>query len=185
MDFNKIPFVQAKWFTSTGADGRDRRKIVIHSMEAPEKGNTAESVARYFQMLPITRKASAHYCIDNNSIVQCVQTKDVAYAAPGANHDGVHLELAGYARQTEAQWLDPYGVQMLELAAALCGKILVPKIGIPIVFLDIDTLKREPKSKGITTHAVISKSFNRSTHWDPGPGFPISRFLEMVRSSMD
>jgi hypothetical protein len=178
VDFENIPFVGARWFTPTS--GRHRRKIVIHSMEAPEKGETAENVARYFSRLPASRKASAHYCIDNNSVVQCVQTKDVAYAAPGSNHDGVHLELAGYARQTEAEWLEPYSLAMLQLAAELCGRILVPKFKIPLAFLSEETLRRSPEAPGFTTHAVISRVFLRSSHTDPGSGFPMGKFLGMV-----
>jgi hypothetical protein len=178
LDVGRIPFVPARWFTDTGAAGRERRKIVIHSMEAPEKGTTAEATARYFQTL--TRKASAHYCIDNDSVVQCVQTKDVAYAAPGANRDGIHLELAGYARQTAAEWEDPFSLAMLRLAAELCGKLLVPRFGIAIAFLSVEDLKRNPAANGFTTHRAVSDAFHQSTHTDPGASFPMGHFLSMV-----
>src|SRR3954454_6387676 len=88
----------------TVATDRPFDLVVIHSMEAPEKGETAEDVGHFFEK-PSTR-ASAHYCVDNNSIVQCVQERDVAWAAPGANHDGVQIEHAGYARQTLREWED-------------------------------------------------------------------------------
>src|SRR5688572_29051390 len=117
---DKFPLVRARWFTDV-TDRRQVRLVVIHSMEAPEKGETAENVARYFQNprdkngKPV--KASAHLCVDSDSIVQCVLDNDVAYAAPGANSDGVHIELSGYAKQTRKEWLDAYGVLMFEKGA--------------------------------------------------------------------
>jgi hypothetical protein len=176
-----IPFKQARWFTAT--TGRVRRKIVIHSMEAPEKGKTAENIAGYFAGLPSNRKASAHYCIDNDSIVQCVQTRDVAFAAPGANNDGIQLELAGYARQTREEWLDPYSTAVLKNAAWLCGVVLVPKINIPVVFIPAATMKRNPRAEGFTTHNEVSQAFKQSSHWDPGPGFPFDLFLSWVNAA--
>jgi N-acetyl-anhydromuramyl-L-alanine amidase AmpD len=181
LDFNSLPFIQARWYTNTGSTGRERRKIVIHSMEAPEKGDTAEATARYFAGLPATRKASAHYCVDNNSVVQTVQTKDVAFAAPGANHDGIHIELAGYARQTRSEWEDSYSLAMLEIAADLC-RFLSPRFGIPAVFLTAKDLKANPESRGCTTHAEVTKAFHRSTHTDPGTGFPMDWFLSRVKT---
>ncbi len=177
--FDKIPFIQAKYYTPS--DARTPLKIVLHSMEAPEKGTTAEAVAKYFQTL--TRPASAHYCVDNDSIVQCVQCKDVAYGAPGANHDGIHIELAGYANQTQPQWEDAYSLAVMTNAANLCGKVLMPKFHIPAVFLDEHALKSDPNARGFTTHAVVSRAFKRTTHTDPGSGFPVEKFMELVRKA--
>src|SRR5262249_46293804 len=124
---DRFPVVKARFFKHV-TEQRQVRVIVIHSMEAPEKGETAENVARFFQMTE--NPASAHLCIDNNSIVQCVMDNDVAFAAPGVNNDGIQLELAGFARQTRADWLDPYSVLVLEnaanAAAQYCLKYDVP-----------------------------------------------------------
>ena len=70
--------------------------LVIHTMEAPEKPDTAENVAKWFAG-STAPQASAHYCIDADSIVQCVQDRDVAWHAPGANHNGLGFEHAGTA----------------------------------------------------------------------------------------
>ncbi|HSV33746.1 MAG TPA: hypothetical protein VLH87_06445 [Pyrinomonadaceae bacterium] len=67
---DKWPFVPAKSSRAVPGGKRLVRLIVIHSMEAPEKGDTAEEIAKFFQNPP--KPASAHLCIDNNSIVQCV-----------------------------------------------------------------------------------------------------------------
>lgn len=183
---DKIVFIQAQHFTAL-APGRHVQLIVLHSMEAPEKGTTAEAVARYFAAGSGGRPASAHYCIDNDSIVQCVQTKDVAFAAPNANRNGIHLEHAGYARQTRDEWLDAFGVAMLKNSAWLCGQILIPKFGIPVKFLGAADLKRgrvDTRIKGFTTHAAITQAFNPGGHTDPGPGFPMTEYLGFVRQAV-
>lgn len=181
VNFDQIPFVQAKWYTP--AERRRVRLIVLHTMEAPDKPDTAEAVARYFTQLPPTRKASAHYCVDANSIVQCVQTKDVAYGAPSANRDGIHIEMAGYARQRAADWASEYNQQMLDLVAQLCARVLLPKYKIPTVYLAAPMLKAPGGHSGFTTHVEVSKAFG-GTHWDPGPDFPMLEFMRRVRAAV-
>lgn len=172
-----IPFVEAKWFTE--AEGRAIDLLVIHDMEAPERATTAEAVARDFQTRPATNKASSHYNVDNDSIVQSVRVKDVAYHAPGANHNGIGIEHAGYAKQTPAEWKDTYSTAMLRLSAELVSS-LCAQYDIPTVFVDAAGLRRG--ERGITTHAAVSAAFHKSTHTDPGPNFPIDYYLSLVRS---
>jgi N-acetyl-anhydromuramyl-L-alanine amidase AmpD len=172
------PFVQARHFKKVGASvGRKVRVIVIHDMEAPETQNTAENVARYFNTT--TTVASAHICVDNNSIVQCVYDSDVAYAAPGCNHDGIQVELAGYGKQTRAEWMDFYGIALLALASDAVAQYCI-KYGIPAVQLTNAELKAG--KKGIVGHYQVSKVYKKSDHTDPGPGFPWDYFIESVRN---
>jgi N-acetyl-anhydromuramyl-L-alanine amidase AmpD len=112
---------------------------------------------------------SAHLCIDNNSIVQCVFDNDIAFAAPGANHNGIHLELAGFARQTREEWLDPFSILVLENAANASAQYCL-KYNIPPKHLANDEL--EEGQKGIVGHVNVSQVFKKSTHTDPGAGFP-------------
>lgn len=168
-----MQFIQARWFTKSTLD-RGIKWIVIHSMEAPEKGETAENVAQYFHRTDT--KASAHYCIDNNSIVQCVLDKDVAYAAPNANRHGLHFEHAGYAKQTAAEWDDEYSRAMLKLSAELVAE-KCKLYGIPAVWRSPDELKQG--LRGITSHANCTKAFGGS-HTDPGAGFPHAEYVAAV-----
>jgi hypothetical protein len=34
--------------------------------------------------------------------------------------------------------------------------------------------------RGITTHLEVSRAYKRSTHTDPGPGWPMAEMLKMV-----
>lgn len=151
--------------------------VVIHDMEWTETDQTAEACARYFASRKIP--ASAHYCVDNNSVVRSVLDKDVAYCAPGANHNGLHIELAGYARQTTTEWLDAYGRAMLLRAAKLTEE-LCWEHKIPIKFIGVSGL--QAGNKGITTHAAVSAAFRKSTHTDPGFNFPMDYFLAQMQT---
>lgn len=170
------PFVQARNFTRVG--GRTINLVVVHDMEAPETAKTAETVAAWFAG-PTAPRASAHYCIDNDSIVQCVRDMDVAWHAPGANHDGIGLEHAGYARQSRNEWLDPFGTRMLALSAKLAAD-LCTKYQIPIRHLSAADLLRG--ERGITGHADVTQAYHRSTHTDPGGDFPWDTYLALVKA---
>ena len=173
-------FVQAKWYTPT--QGRRIDWIVLHDMEAPEKGGTAESCAAYFASGSGGRKASAHYACDSDSVVQCVRDQDVAYGAPGANARGLHIEHAGYASQGRDGWADAYSTAMLRDQSAVLCAALCARYGIPARFVDAAGLKRG--DKGITTHAECSKAFKPGGHTDPGPDFPLPTYLFWVNSHL-
>ena len=81
------------------------RLIVIHTMEVPEAASVAEAVGAAFANP--ARQASAHIGVDTESTVRYVPDEDTAWAAPGANADGLHLELAGRAGQGNGEWDDP------------------------------------------------------------------------------
>ena len=174
---DKFPFIKAKHFRPGPAGRRAVRVVVIHSMESAETADTAENVAKMFQTSE--REASAHLCIDSNSIVQCVLDNDIAFAAPGVNSDGIHLELAGKAAQTEAQWLDEFGKLLLENAANAAAQYCL-KYDIPVKHLTNDEL-RDKKNKGIIGHVQASKVFPPNAgHTDPGAHFPWEFFVGRV-----
>lgn len=179
-----FPFKQAKHYRRIVNLPRSIELIVIHSMEALERVTTAEACAGFFadpgmrNGKPII--ASAHFCADVDSIVQCVKVTDIAYAAPGANHNGIHIELAGYARQKPEEWGDAYSDAMLrnvaKLVAAL-GRIHQ----IPMAFCDVADLVA--KKRGVTTHHAVSLAFRKSDHTDPGEHFPVGYFLDLCRAA--
>jgi N-acetyl-anhydromuramyl-L-alanine amidase AmpD len=170
-----MKFVKAKNFTA----GRDSSidLIVIHTMETPEQTSRAESVASWFAGASAPQ-ASAHYCIDADSVVQCVKDSDIAWHAPGANHDGIGFEHAGEAKQTGREWGDEFSTAMLDRSAALAAEKCAA-YGIPVVWLSVSDLRAG--RRGITSHNNVSKAFGSSSHWDPGSGFPIQRYLRLVR----
>lgn len=151
--------------------------VVIHTAEIGESLEGAEALMKVCANNP--RVASWHYAVDPDSITQSVHEEDVAFAAPGANHNGIHLELCGTARQSPMEWQDAYSFYLLENAARLVADICM-RWDLPIVFVPRETLKL-PGAKGITTHAEVSKAFGKSDHWDPGPHFPMAHFIQRVK----
>ncbi len=173
-----VPFIQARNFTQGRKGPID--VLVIHTMEADEKPDTAENVAHWFAG-PTAPKASAHYCIDSNSVIGCVKDTDVAWHAPGANHNGLGFEHAGRAAQSAADWSDPYSTQMLELSAQLVAA-KCREYDIPVQWLRPADL--QAGRRGITGHVDVSRAFKRSDHSDPGTSFPIERYLKLVKAHM-
>jgi N-acetyl-anhydromuramyl-L-alanine amidase AmpD len=173
-----MKFVQARNYTRGRSNAIDI--LVIHTMESPEKPDTAESVANWFAGASAP-EASAHYCIDSNSIVQCVRDEDVAWHAPGANHNGLGFEHAGRAAQTAKDWSGAYSQAMLELSAALVAQ-KCEEHHIPVAWLQSADLRAG--KRGITGHVQVSDAFKRSDHRDPGTSFPVEAYLALVRAHM-
>lgn len=175
-----MEFVQAKNFTP--ASRVSCRVIVIHTCEAPEKPGTAMAVAKWFAG-PQAPQASAHFCVDRSVIVQCVKLHDVAWGAPGANNDGIHIEHAGYAAQTPAEWNDDYSVELLERSSFLVAS-LCTKYGIPPVKLTVEQV-RDKVTRGICGHHEVSLAFGKSTHTDPGRYYPWERYIALVDDALN
>jgi N-acetyl-anhydromuramyl-L-alanine amidase AmpD len=169
-----MTYNQAKHYKNVGGI-RKIDLIVIHDMEAPEKGTTAETIANMFHVGNVV--ASAHYCIDCDSIVQCVNDMDVAYHAPGANSNGIGLEHAGYARQSTAEWQDEFSLKMLHISAKLTAELCV-KYKIPAVWLSSADLLAG--KRGITSHVNVNGAFHKSSHTDPGVNFPKDLYIKLV-----
>jgi N-acetyl-anhydromuramyl-L-alanine amidase AmpD len=174
-----VPFVQARRCTILYPQrSRAVRLIVIHDMEYPETPRGAEWCAEFFAA-PGSPIASAHYAVDALHVYQCVRDWDVAWHAPGANHDGIGIEHAGYASQSREDWLDDYSRAELERSAALAARI-AERYGIPAVRLTGDTL-RDVTNKGFAGHLDCTDAFSGGRgHVDPGEGFPWDEYLAMV-----
>lgn len=171
------PFVQALSYTPGPRRG-PIDLIVFHDMEAPELLGTAEACAQFFAR---TTGGSAHYNVDADSIVQSVRDSDIAWGAPGANHNGIHVEHAGYARQSREEWLDDYGLDMLRRSAALVVD-LCDEHDVPKEWLGIEALRSG--RRGITTHRATTFAYNvRGGHTDPGPDFPVDVYMQFIRDA--
>lgn len=169
-------FLQAKHYRDIGRS-RACELIVLHSSENQEKPGKAYEVAQWFASEDAP-ESSAHFVVDSGEVVQCVDVDDIAWAAPGANHNGIQIEHVGFARQPPEDWADTYSKQMLELSARLAADLcFLHKI--PAVFVSAEQLLGVG-ARGITRHADVSRAFRKSTHTDPGAGFPIAQYVERV-----
>ena len=123
--------------------------------------------------------ASAHYAVDQDSVVQCVREMDVAWHAPGANHNGIGIEHVGYAKQSAKEWEDSASSAVLDCSARLTARIC-KEYGIPVRKIDPPALLR--KERGICGHFDVTLAFPgpKRSHWDPGTGFPWDRYIKLV-----
>ena len=175
-----IKFIQARNYTKLSTP-RKIDLIVIHTMEAPEKPTTAENVAAWFAG-PSAPRASAHYCLDSDSVVQTVREEDVAWHAPGANRNGIGIEHAGFAKQTPADWADEFSTAMLAQSAQLVAEIC-KRYDIPVTRLTPADLKN--KKRGICGHVDCTNAFSDGVgHWDPGPSYPWASYLAQIREAL-
>lgn len=161
----------------TVTNGRYARVVVLHTMETPETSQMAEAIGAGWFLNP-TAFASAHYNVDNDSIVQGVPEKDMAWTAPGTNEDGIQIEQAGRAAQTTADWNDAYSTALLEnsarLVADICRRNNIPPV-------KITDAQLAAGAKGIIDHAQASRVYRMSDHTDVGIGFPWDAFMAKVR----
>lgn len=170
-------FRQAKHYKAVT---RKPTKIVLHTAEIGEITTGAEALVS--ACATSERVASWHYSSDCDSIWQSVLDEHVAYHAPGANHDGIGIEITGRARQTAADWRDDFSLSTLELTAWLVAG-LCRKHGIPVKYVDEKGLLAG--ENGITTHHDVTQAFKRSSHTDPGAHFPMAEFVARVQQLLD
>jgi len=163
--------------------------LAVHDEEYPELDTSAEDVGLFFQNPG--RQASTTGVIDNNSKVQCVEYGDTAWHTGHGDPWNFRIEgyeHSGYARQSEEEWLDPYGVEMLERSAAHYAK-RCHDLGIPVRKIDGAQLRQavlanDPAQGGICGHKDISDATDGG-HYDPGYNFPWDYFIARVQAHYD
>lgn len=164
---------------------REPKIIVLHSTEGHEGiGSTDLNVAA--MLAKPNHGTSFHYVVDGDSITQCVPEMLIAWhAGRTANRLGLGVELCGRANQTAEQWRDEASQRTLDVAAWLVARLCLDH-RIPVRVLTAEDLKRDRDlpPRGITTHAACSQAWNESTHWDPGPGFPLDEFCAAVSAAL-
>lgn len=177
------PLVQAITYRPRLLFDRKIRLVVMHTMENTETASTAEAVAAWFAgKSGAPPRASAHACVDANSIVRCVLARDDAATAPGSNQDGYQIELAGRASQGGAGWADDYSRSMLGLAAGIAAEV-ARTWGIPVRRLTTAEVA-DGKTTGFCGHCDMPPDRNKSGHTDPGPTFPWNEFLKAVQDQL-
>ncbi len=180
-----IPFVQAQCCRVFWPKKRTVKQIVIHTMECLESNlHAAEDVALWFagRSTYPSPQASAHYLVDQDSIVQGVRDTDEAWHASQANTWGLGIEHAGFAAQTPEEWEDAASSAILLRSARLTAR-LCRTYGIPAARLsDADIVSGRP---GFCGHVDVNRAYgNIRGHTDPGLNFPWAAYLALVQESL-
>lgn len=155
--------------------------IVLHDTE----GGTAQSVARYFTSR--SSGGSAHLVVDDQECYRTLEPYEIPWgsaSAIGANTAGFHIEQCGYAKWSTVIWKSHLNTLR---RAAYKTAIWANYFKVPLVFVDATDLLAG--HRGITTHNEVSKASRRKdpanasryTHSDPGPFWPRTLFMALVR----
>jgi hypothetical protein len=146
--------------------------IVIHSTE----GDTATGAATWFESKDRRNKGSAHLVVDDRECFRTLENNVIPWGAKGANTNGFHIEHAGHAKEWDRQkWMSHEGtLRRGAFKAALHAR----KFDIPLRLLSADDLRRG--RSGFVTHVTVTQVFG-GTHTDPGPGFPLDHYMDLVK----
>ena len=135
---------------------------------------SAAGVANFFAG---SAQASTQLAADDKECWRMVPDLVIPWGAPGANSDGLHIEICGYAKWKKDEWLEHK--PMLRRSAFKVAKWCW-LYDIPVRWLT-DKQLANGTARGLTTHNQVSQVFKRGTHWDPGPNFPFDVFLKWVK----
>lgn len=197
------PMIPARFHGGASTPGL----ITMHSTVSPTRKGAARATANFFATE--ATPTSAHYCVDNAEVIQCVGDHTVAYHC-GYNDESIAIEMCDMPnaatishwllpkrlrtgrrpvfhgrRINPLRWMEPAHRDMLRLTAQLVAELCLA-YDIPPRFLTDAQLRawdragRPASMGGIVTHAQMSRVFKRSTHWDPGR-WPSQTFLRTVQ----
>lgn len=144
--------------------------------------HTSEVVVSRFQLAKSMangdRAVSCHSIVDEQGRLDVLPFTDTAYAAPGANADGDQLEVIGLSSWSRTTWLRSHKGAIEQAARWTADRCRARRL--PVVLLGPAELRAD--KRGVTTHAAVSAAFHRSTHTDPGKGFPLDVMLARVKA---
>lgn len=149
-------------------------RVVIHSAVMPCRPGAARKLAAW--NAAGTTGGSWHYAVDPAETIQCSYDRFVCHHAPPNPHS-IGIEMADLPAASSVRWLLPAQAAMLRRTARLTAELCLA-YELPLVFLGPAQLAAG--RHGITTHAMVSDTWNQSSHWDPG-GWPRRRFMRLVR----
>ncbi len=157
--------------------------IVLH---ATEGGSRAFDVATWMASTRPPKPVSAHRVVDEfGNCAMSVDDDLIVWGAGVANSKSLQIEMVT-PRGASLKWKAGEWVGKGELLQTAAGVVAdwCRKYDIPVRFIEAAELLRG--EKGIVTHAEVSEAFQGGKgHFDPGPGFPMYTFLDMVRARLE
>lgn len=144
--------------------------LVVHCTQ----GFTARSAASWFAN--DDSRGSAHVCVDGNECYRTLPPSRIPWGARGVNTAGWHLEIAGFAEWSRAQWRARD--RLLRRAG---WKLAVHSLAFDVELRLLSRAQLRAGQRGVITHRMASDVFG-GTHTDPGVGFPMSDLLEYART---
>lgn len=159
--------------------------IVIHTSEGSNGPDAAEQLAQFLTRPGDRTTASGsrygssyHAIIDLEQVIPAVVDDRVAYSAPGANTNGLHVVLPGRAGQTRQQWLSEPSLSRIDTLAKYVSDVR-QQYGIPLE--RVTPAEMVAGTRGYCDHAAVRDAFGKTDHWDVGPNFPWDVFASKIR----
>ena len=150
--------------------------VVLHVAES----SNARNVARDFSTT--TREASAHLVVGQSSCYRCLKDMEIPEAAIGANLIGIHIEHAGFAAWSRAEWLKH---DMTLRRGAYKAAHICHRYQLGTRFLTATDLING-HHRGITTHHEVNlwqihlDTPGDHSHTCPGVTFPLDRYASHI-----
>lgn len=166
-----------RWYTAT----RTRKKyIMIH---ATANDASAEAEASYAKRRP--DRVSSHYYVDDDSIVQSLDTDYRAWHAGNreGNDRAIAYELTARNMNVgRAWWVDLDNIEWPLMVAAIARDCR--EHGIAPRNLTVAEL-REGRLTGFCMHFEGNEAWGGSDHTDPGPNFPMNHLVNQVQRALE
>jgi hypothetical protein len=141
--------------------------IVIHKAEG-----SLDACTSWFQNS--SARVSAHYCVDDNEIAQCVQDQYVAWHAGNSNvnHRSIGIENSGYTNRND--FTDAHYRRLGQLVAYICRQYGIPADRQHIIGHNEVPDPTRPGHYG-----------GAGGHTDPGPYFNWSLLMQYVQADLN
>lgn len=159
---------------SANYSSRNGQKIIWVAIHTTEGILDADDLGKYFQ--PASRQASSHAGADRNKVVSYVDDQYAAWTLRNGNQRSLNIEIGGFAAWSRNKWLTEEYARLVQAAKWVSWKC--DQYGIPKVHIGPAGVRAS--QKGIITHDDYTKGTNDGSHWDPGPGFPMDVFINLV-----
>lgn len=166
-----------RWFTNQ----KTRKKYVM--IHATANNATAENEASYAKRRPDS--TSSHYYVDDDSIVQSLDTDLRAWHAgntEGNDHAIAYELTARNVNVGRAWWLDTDNIEWPLFAGQVAKDCEAHGIT-PQTLTDAQL--RAGSMTGIITHVQGNRVWGGSDHTDPGPNFPMDYLVSQVKKRLE
>lgn len=154
------------------------RAIAIHTTESHDRPGVSDLQSLHDWFNYWRSRASSHIGVDGEGHVwQFVASDKKAWTIGQLNSWTLNIELIGFASQSKAQFEDA----QLKAAARWCA-YWGHKYSIPMQRGSVEKVTWRPVivRKGIIKHSDLSR-IGYGSHYDPGPNFPMDKFLDYCK----
>lgn len=170
-----IPYVQGR-NAYTDVDGR-KYGIAIHNTS---NNATAENEALYATRR--TDGTSSHFYVDNDSIIQSLDTNSRAGHAGSqqGNNNAIAFEITGTNDKSRQWWLD--NVAWVPLGHVLA--LLCVSYDITVRRASVTEMKANQFVQAFYSHNDMRLAWGGTDHTDPGPNFPWDRLFQVTNAAL-